>query len=547
MALGAKPNRLSYAEATRIIWDDIENRGEGYRVKAGSGSFGIIVIKDKDEAMKNRNRVVQVLKGHPSWTALMIQYGIGASDAANGKLGEEIAARIQQDEKPFTQLYLLSHYDIESKCLYIDELTHTLKLCPDGSTFILQNGDEGVIFTPAGDSRKAAIHKGGSLKVRDGEFHDRILESVRWDTSGGLAVDAAKQLYKMHVLSIFFDTLMQSKVCPVFEGKGGGGKNSISNLTGRVFEGEGFNVLHMPEDGNKLETLTVDRLYVAFDEFDAGNSNMESSFRSLCTRSYSERRELYNTWSTSIRPLARGIALSTNQNPVRDVATGQRQLMFNVLPRQDSLEDEAFVSLGAGIYPTFMKHRNAIWSELVSDLRAMVMHLGQTDLSSIKTSFRMADFGVLFLACAEAEGWKDVAKQMLLSMQQVQLAGLADKHTLVTVMTDYLRENLKEQGQLYTQGQWKVKLHDHLSWGDKTTRDKLSDSHLRTMFSGKSADIMKSRFVMLEGMDNDLKQKKFSFAIKGGKTEITDVTGVCTGVSRVFDSDPCSQDDFPYK
>jgi hypothetical protein len=153
----------------------------------------------------------------------------------------------------------------------------------------------------------------------------------------------------------------------------------------------------------------------------------------------------------------------------------------------------------------------------------MVMHINRVGLS-ISTSFRMGDFAVLFLAGAIAEGWDNDARAMLLQMQQTQLKELASKHTLVSLMTDYLTRYPLNQGRFFTQGEWKSRLRDHVAWGDKQTLDKITDGHLRTMFTGKSSDIMKSSFTMEDKPDKKLRQQIFSFALK---TEKTDLAGVC--------------------
>lgn len=514
IALGGKPTRQDYSAATNILWNDLQTRAKMYRV-AGGGNFGLLLVRDKD-GNKTKNRIVQLLKEHPSWASLMLAYGIGASDAACTKLMEEVAARVSYIEAPLTELYLLSHYDTISKCLYVDELTHTLKIKPDKTVEYIQNGDEEVFFTPAGDERKAVIGELGSLRVREGEFTSQILESIRWDEEQGLSADAAMQLYKTHIMSIFFDTLMYAKACPVFMGKAGGGKNSISNLTGMIFEGKKFNILPMPDKPELLDTLTADRLYVAFDEYDSSNRAVETAFKSWCTRSFSERRELYNTWKTSIRVLARGMAVSTNNNPVRDVASGQRQLMFHVLPRQNALSDEAYASLGGALYPEFLKHRGAIWSELIADLRAMVVSLAKADLTKVRTSFRMSDFGVFLIAVAEQEGWGGESRGMLTQMQETQMEELASKHTVVALMTEYLIQYPEKQGEFLTQGQWLEELRK-LVGTDRQTLDKLTSSHMKKMLTGESSNIMKTSFIMSEGENKKLRQRTFAFWLKATK------------------------------
>ena len=187
------------------------------------------------------------------------------------------------------------------------------------------------------------------------------------------------------------------------------------------------------------------------------------------------------------------------------------------------------MSLGGALYPEFLKHRNAIWSELVNDLRAMVMYLAKADLGSVRTSFRMSDFAVPFLVGAEAEGWGAEAREMLLQMKGMQMADLAQKHTLVLIMSEYLVAHPEEQGVYKTQGVWQQELMKMVPANDRQTCDKLTASHVRTMLSGKSSDIMVTKFRM-HVSDNKNKEKQFKYAFwlpadegrgQGSKTKLT--------------------------
>jgi len=335
----AKPTRKAIHRAVEIVWEDLQTRGPVYN--AGGG--GLLLIEGE-----RQNELVEVREGHPSWLRLVRRYGIEPYEKFCGDLGKAIGVRATEGDIPKKELHILSHYDKDKKCLYVDELDRVLRLNPDGTVTELRNGDDDVIFTPAGDERHADLELPvGRLALREGGPLDQhILSAVRWDSVKGVPVRTAKQLYKTHVLSIFFPELVRTKVVPVFEGPAGAGKNAICERTGMLFEGEKFNINPMPDKKEELDELTVDRIYGAFDEYDPTNKAMETAFRSWCTRREAERRELYTTFGRAKRPTARGLAISTNQNPTRALATGQRQLMFTVLPRQDTPDERQYQSMG---------------------------------------------------------------------------------------------------------------------------------------------------------------------------------------------------------
>jgi hypothetical protein len=212
--LPARASPIAVREASELVWDDLLMRGKPY-----NASCGLILIEGKEDS-----EVIQVRSKHPSWAQLMRRYGIELSNEHCDHLGKNIGVRCSEPGIPETELYVLSHYDRTSKCLYVDEVDRVLRINADGSVNVLRNGDDGVIFTPAGDERHAnlglpiGLAAGSGMRVREGSaLEQHILDMVRWDTGkDGVSASGAKQLYKVHLISIFFDTLIQGKICPVF-------------------------------------------------------------------------------------------------------------------------------------------------------------------------------------------------------------------------------------------------------------------------------------------------------------------------------------------
>jgi len=520
-----RASRLAMREATEMVWDDLLMRG-----RALNASCGLILIESEEE-----NEVVQVRSGHPSWLRLMHRYGIEASVGHCDGLGKNIGVRSTAPGIPKTELHVLSHYDRESKCLYVDELDRVLRINADGSVTVLRNGDDGVIFTPAGDERhaelglKIGLAEGSGMRVQEGGVLDKhILDMVRWDTGkDGISAVTAKQLYKVHLISIFFDTLVQGKICPVFDGPAGGGKNAVTQMTGMLFEGKDFNINPMPTKEAELDEKTVDRIYAGFDEYESGDRDMERAFRSWCTRGYAERRELYTTWGKATRPLARGMGLSTNQNPARDLATGQRQLMFSVKPRQDAVTDAKYLGMKASLEPAFLSKRNEIWTELIEDLRSIVRSLAQGNLNT-RTTFRMADFAVLLLVCADAEGWGPEARNMLQSMAGKQTAEMADKNLGISLLRDWLLKNPIEEGAWKTQGEWQAALVDVVPANDRKARERLTSDYMKWLLTGQGVPMLKSAFRMQQEFSGHKKQFRFRFfsiSEKAGDPLQTDESG----------------------
>jgi hypothetical protein len=490
----AKAAKVSVKAVSECLWEDLLTRCTIYN----AGGEGTLVTREPVD-----NEVFLVRPDSPTWSDLMLRCGLETSDKLCGALGVNITTRVQTSDAAIKidHLPVLSHYNKDTRTMYVDELDRVLRINPNGEVDVIRNGDDGVIFAPAGDKRHADLEmKPGSLKVYDGYFKKHILDCVIWEENKGIDKATAMQLYKTHVLSIFFDTLMHDKAVPIFEGPAGGGKNTLTQMTGMLFEGAGFGISAMPVSGKELDELTVDKIYAGFDEYDSTDPAIEKAFRSWCTRQWAERRELYTTFGKARRALARGMGLSTNFNPTLNAATGSRQLMFQVSPRQTTYGDKAYLGQGTVLIPGFMKVRDLIWSELIADLCRVVEAYGETkDWSKVVTGFRMADFAQLMLICAESEGWVDEADDMLRQMSDTQTHQMGERNLFIRLLTEYLLERPEMEGQYHTMSEWTAILSDRILQTDRQAKQILTINYVRRMLTGSEKPTLATRFDVHEG------------------------------------------------
>ena len=192
------------------------------------------------------------------------------------------------------------------------------------------------------------------------------------------------------------------------------------------------------------------------------------------------------------------MCLSTNLNPTQNAATGSRQLMFSVASRQASYDDEAYAGQGMVIVPELLKHRNDIWSELVSDLVSVVESMN-CDRSQYRTGFRMADFGTFMLICADNEGWYDEAKAMLKQMAGMQTAQVGERNLFIRVLSEYLLAIKSAEGQYKTVREWAAELIDQIPGADFDARKKMNANYIRYMLKGAERVILDTRFIVEEG------------------------------------------------
>ena len=483
------------SQITDLVWRDLMEKGVAYNAgDAKSPAQGILLIDQRVG-----RKLVEISPGHPTWSLLMHDYGIEPADPLCEKLGKNIWARTADSSSVArVSLHVLSHYSIAEKVLYLDRGNGTvLAILPSGETEILPNGENGVVFVPhlAGPGQMADVCKRGGVGLgRRGGLFDRLISgTVVWDDEAGLPVEDQKLLLRVHFFQLFFDSLISMKLCPVFEGPGGAGKNTITARIGRFLEGNTFAVQHMPHDERTLNEKSAFRLYAGFDEYDSADHQMESAFRSWCTTMRYETRRLYTNFEKAVAPLARGAGLSTNYNPIKEAATGRRQLTFFVRGRSGST---GYRSTAQDLWPEFDLESPALWAEVIADLRVIVK--GLAEVAPMQTTFSMSDFAVFMLRCAEAEGWMDKAKDVLVRLEELQQRVVAQKAFWVTRVTEVLETYPEMNGKPLTSEEWCKWMRQVVPGDDRDTLSRINERKFGIYCTKSGKEIMVRALRMVE-------------------------------------------------
>lgn len=454
-------------QVSDLLWNNIRERSLVFNAGEGSkAAQGILMV----ECEKGR-KMVEVSPKHPTWNQFMLEYGIEAADRLCNALSQNIWTRTL--DCPRVKLNILSHYNRTSKKLYFDMGEGSVLIIhPDGSTTTQSNGDYGVVFLPHTVRPPANLKNvdGVGLGRQGGWFGKLISSTVEWDGETGLPEADQKRLLRVHFFQLFFDSLISMKLPPVFEGPGGGGKNTITARIGRFLEGESFAVQHMPKDEKTLNEKSSFRLYAGFDEYDSQNHDMESAFRSWCTTMYYETRKLYTNFEKAVAPLARGASLSTNYNPAKEAATGRRQLTFFTKARP---EVDGYRSPAADLWPEFDREAPELWTEIIADLRGIVKALAEVE--PMPVSHSMSDFAVFMRRCARFEGWEDDAVRILTDLNELQQQVLADKSFWAGMVYRVLYAHPELLGKLHTSNEWCGWMREVIDPHDRDTMNRIQE------------------------------------------------------------------------
>jgi hypothetical protein len=473
---------------TELIWEDVLDKALVYN--AGDEikpAQGILMMLEKDKS----RTFVEVAKDHPTISTLLRKYGVEPGDDLSAKLGANLWSRTVDAER--APLRVLSHYVQNTGSLYLDRGDGTvLVLQPSRTPKVIANGEDSVVFTPhkTGPSQVMPnAKKGVGLNRKGGLFDELITSGVLWDEEFGLDAGEQKLLLRVHVLQLFFDDTLRMKMSPMYEGPGGSEKNTITERVGRLLEGADFAVQHMPRTTKALSDLSVNKLYVGFDEFDSQDHEMESGFRWWATALYREERRLYTNFQTARAPLARGASFSTNYNPMKEATTSRRVLPFFVKARTGDYKSPA-----QELWRQFDAAKTALWEEILADLQVIVD--GLWDVPQASTKCTMADVGVFIHRCAQYEGWYKESLRLVDRLNDAQMAVIGKKSFWVQMMVELLRSRPELQGKEMTAKEWCNAMKPLIDFGDHDSLERLNSRKFAT-FCNKGGKQLMERYCSL--------------------------------------------------
>jgi len=506
--------RFKARAVTDIVLSDMRQRGVFYDC-----SYGVFKYDDN-----NASRLVEIRKGSKSFLNFLDKYGLGPKEPYTDAIGIAIGAKLE--EKTFAEKNELhSLFARKSGYLYINQYDGSLlRLGPDGSIYRASNGRDGILFavnddnvTPLNcdiDAARAIAGERG-LRHREGDLLDQfILDSIRYDPEH-LPPATAKQLLRTWIASLFFPDIVRTRIFPVIEGPPGAGKTSFGDNLGRLVVGESFGTFSMPTSGDKLAEQMMGVPLVAFEEWDTSSKSgkeVERRLKTLATSPWEQRRELYTTADTVKLLCDAAAIISTNSIPGSTEALAQRMLMINTLPRQTERAEKSFKSQGAKLIPKFMRHRNAIWTELVGCLASINRVVNTMQIRDV--SLRMADFGSFMASVAHVEGWGPEADAMLDELQGRQTEQAVGSNRIVALIRERFATSKGYSGRSDTAKGWANNLIDLIPDSDLELKRQITSRFLTWAFT--KVQVVKDTFNIKSKWNGNKKVMLFTLHAEEG-------------------------------
>ncbi len=389
-----------WREIGGAVIGDVNNRGRFFNTDAG------LFLFDSDS-----HQAVPLNKDEVGLAALMNgRYGINSHEHGFGRVLTDLQSEAHSKGQPI-EIRRLAHYDKARKVLYVSRFDGYMYRLDGESVAQVENGTEDVFFF---DSRRSWQPYSYIADAPRGELDRQLIDSVNCVDSN-LSPSEQRKLLKIWLLALFFGSIQPTKIILLLLGDHGSGKTSALRRIQKFIFGAKADLLSIEknkEDGF-IATVTTDPVAL-FDNLDERIPWLPFALSRLATGVTFSRRQLYTTNNKLEFPgvswlgiTSRTVSFMYGQPDLPD-----RTLVLRVERLGEKQPEQALLSAIA-------LQRNAIWSELLDELNAVIRHMGEPAIAE-PVQFRMADFASFALTVGTTWHCRPEIAQIFAKLEEEQ-------------------------------------------------------------------------------------------------------------------------------
>jgi hypothetical protein len=408
-----------WREISGIVLRDLNRKGQLFDTQQGQFYFD-----------KELRRFFPLNKDVALSAVITKRYGINPREHGFDRILADLQSEAYLNGKKI-DLKRFAHYDGTNNRLYVSQFDSSMFRLNGDAILNVPNGTDGVYFLDDPALWEPFTYVRNTL---GGEFDTQLIQSVNF-TNSDLSTSEQQLFLKIWVHAIFFGNVQPTKIILLLLGEQGSGKTSALRRIQKVIFGPRVNLLSIEKDKQDgfIATITTDPIAL-FDNLDEGIPWLPYSLSRLATGVTFSRRRLYTTNDKVEFPgvswlgiTARSVRFMEKQPDLPD-----RTLVLKVArltenrPEQDLLDAVA-------------ERRNAIWSELLDGLNAIVAYL-RDHPDPVRVSFRMADFAALALKIATLWGRRAELENALQKLEGAQAELALESEPIHQVLPLWLQD-----------------------------------------------------------------------------------------------------------
>lgn len=336
------------------------------------------------------NKLIQINIDSEDIKILLSEMGINPSEQIYKFVYEDIVKHCKKQGKKAI-IHNFCHYDSKQFALYLyNNEDKVFKITKD-EILSVKNGHDNVLFLYNNSFTPFELVEPID-KTKD-YFNDLIVSEINLSDIN-IDVNSQKKLLNYWFLSIFFKSIMKSKPIMTMIGVKGSGKTTYLRIIGKIIFGENFDVTPLPSDEKIFDTIISNSSYVVFDNVDNHTKWLNDKLACVATGQVIKTRELYTT-NKMAEFKADSYVCLTSRTPqfTRDDVADRLLLCYLTRIEEYKSENE--------IIEEVLKNRNLIMTSTVHKIQKAIKALYENRNNSLKTNFRIADFGIFCMKYAK--------------------------------------------------------------------------------------------------------------------------------------------------
>lgn len=345
-----------------------------------SGNAGLICLQTGD--------IYPISKKNELLSAFMHEnYGIGSASGEYRYLLSVLSHACFTNIE--TTIYKHFHYEKKMGMLLLPMNKRTLVSCTEEVAVHLPNGTGGFFIKPF-----ATFSEFNYYSNVEGEAGANIFEylfaNLNCSDKANWCLNKAEAAFLLEIIFYFipFTNSMATRIILIIHGAKGSGKSSLLKRIGIAHFGPKFSLSLMPRSRRDLETEFENNIFCCFDNVDRDlRKSQRDALAAISTGSGFRARKLYSD-SHQISYTPRPLIAITTRNPAfsaDDDDIVNRAIIINLETLQTVIPENQLIA-------EIERNRDAILSEMVNKMPAVISALKNDTPPMADKSFRMADF-----------------------------------------------------------------------------------------------------------------------------------------------------------
>jgi len=465
------------------IRTDLQDRGTFYHNHLGEYYF-----------LNAEKKLIKLDRDYTDCAVLLDNYSINRTETIFNFIINDLKTKAHKLGE-YTNSHSLAHYDKAfNRVDLFDHANKIYQITPETIRHV-DNGTDGVIFLSNPKNEPFAI--GQPDKSRS--LFDKIFLSQINFAKDILSPDDRRILFLLWFQSLFFGSIMPTRMIMAFIGEKGSGKSITLRKVGQLLYGSNFNVTPLPNKAEDFDAAITNSHYVAIDNADSRCKWLEDRLAIVATGGTLSKRKLYTDNTTVDIPICCHMAITSRTPKFKRDDIADRLLVMRVDRFKDFQSEDV-------ILREVLENRNELMTEVVYDIQQILRALAEyPDNDNLKT-FRMADFGNFAMKIARYAGIDTHMQSIFKNMTTEQSAFTLEGDPIFDLMNLWAEEN---SGKEVTSAE----LHQELSaLADSKGINFFYRDKLRS-FSQRMANIKPnlSEFFVIEERQGHARQKYYKY------------------------------------